>query len=154
MSGNAEGQPVEVLHIELPVRLHHRTVQHLDELLREFSYLDASHSALPTRLLQLRDDLRARFSAFTSGPLAELQAASAAGAMSVDLRHVVPSAVGPAALQAMYMLDAADEFCRNGEHLLTLAAPKETVHYRRWYFGEFARQCAGEPPTPWPVLQG
>lgn len=154
MSGGEDAQLVEVLHLQLPVALHHRTAQHLDDLLREFSYLDTSHTELPTQLLRLRDDLRARFSAFTSGPLVELQAASAAGTASVDLRYVVPLGAGPVALQVMDMLDAADDYCRAGEHLLTLAAPEETAHYRRWYFSEFARQCAGEPPTAWSVFHG
>lgn len=153
-SGADEGELVEVLHLALPVGIHQRTAEHLDELLREFSYLDASQEDLPMQLLQLRDDLRARFSAFTSGPLEELQAANAAGAASIDLRYVVPPAAGPVALQVMDMLDAADEFCRAGEHLLTLAAPEEAVRYRRWYFGEFVRQCAGLPPTQWPAHEG
>ena len=153
MSGAEDGELVEVLHLELPVGLHDRAAQHLDELLREFSYLDSAHTELPMQLLQLREDLRARFSAFTSGPLEELEAAKAAGLASMDLRYLVPSAAGPVAQLLMDMLDAADDYCRAGEHLLTLAAPKEAVDFRRWYFGEFVRQCAGDSPTPWSAYQ-
>jgi hypothetical protein len=47
------------------------------------------------------------------------------------------------------LLDGADECCRAGEHLLTLAAPAPVVAYRRWLLDEIATQAAGGPATPW-----
>lgn len=48
------------------------------------------------------------------------------------------------------MLDEADEFCRSGNHLLTLATPPELLAFRRWYLGEFNAQLQGQSPLPWP----
>jgi hypothetical protein len=48
------------------------------------------------------------------------------------------------------MLDEADEYCRRGEHLLTLETPPELVRFRRWYLQEFVNQIAGAAPEPWP----
>jgi hypothetical protein len=39
----------------------------------------------------------------------------------------LPAGVGPAAQQLGDMLDEADEYCRRGDHLLTLAAPREEL---------------------------
>ena len=47
------------------------------------------------------------------------------------------------------LLDEADDYCRAGETLLTLATPAPALAFRRWFLGEFVRQAAGEPPRPW-----
>jgi anti-anti-sigma factor len=47
------------------------------------------------------------------------------------------------------LLDEADEYCRAGEHLVTLAAPPLERAYREWFIGEFIRQAAGGSPQPW-----
>lgn len=52
------------------------------------------------------------------------------------------------------MLDEADEFCRQGKHLLTLAADEELVRFRRWYLAQFIDQAEGKPPVAWPDYQG
>ncbi len=46
-------------------------------------------------------------------------------------------------------MDEADDYCRAGQHLLTLVTPPEALAFRRWYLGEFVRQIAGEQPRPW-----
>ena len=140
---------VDVRLLGLPVAVHGVTAEHIDELLREFVHLDDESGDVPRRLLRLRDDLQARFSAFTAGPHAELAAAAARGERTVDLAYQVPEEAGAASAQALALLDEADEFCLQGDHLLTLATPPEAVRYRRWFFGEFERQCRGEPPTAW-----
>ena len=48
------------------------------------------------------------------------------------------------------MLEEADDYCRRGDHLLTLATPEEERRFRRWFIGEFVDQIEGKPPTPWP----
>lgn len=145
---------VEVRLLELPVAGHQFASQHIDELLREFSYLDAGELAVPARLLGLRHDLQARFGAFTAGPGNEIGAAVERGLSSIDLTYRIPPEVGGLARQAVDLLEEADEYCRQGDHLLTLAAPPAAVKYRRWFFGEFTRQCAGEAPIPWPAFTG
>jgi uncharacterized protein YfaT (DUF1175 family) len=49
------------------------------------------------------------------------------------------------------MLDEADEYCRAGHHLLTLATPEELRVFRSWYLGQVAAQLSGAPAEPWPV---
>ena len=142
---------VDVRLVGLPVAVHAATAEHIDELLREFVHLDDESADVPRRLLRLRDDLVPRFSAFTAGPHAELAEATQRGDETVDLAYKVPEEAGAASAQASTLLDEADEFCRRGDHLLTLATPAESVRYRRWFFGEFTRQCAGARPTPWAV---
>lgn len=140
---------VEVRLLHLPVEHHHRTAEHIDELLREFAFISADSSAVPDRLLALRDEMSARFDAFTAQPLAELERALADGTEHIDLTLELPRLSGELSQVAIELLDQADEFCRSGEHLLTLAAPDGVVRYRRWFFGEFVRQCAGRPAEPW-----
>jgi hypothetical protein len=143
---------VEVRIIGLPLREHQEAAEHIDDLLREFSYLDADHTSIPARLLQLRDELDARFSSFTSGPHQDLVDAIERGDETIDLAYQIPADAGPVAQLAIDLLDEADAFCRSGTHLLTLAAPPAAVRYRTWYFREFVRQCAGAAATPWAAV--
>jgi hypothetical protein len=66
--------------------------------------------------------------------------------MDVEL----PATAAPALRGVAELLDEADEFCRSGQHLLTLATPSHLLEYRRWYLGELAAQLEGAPPKPWP----
>ncbi len=102
-----------------------------------------------TRLLDLVDELSGRYSGFTSGTQAELNQAIDDGRESVDLEYRVPADVGPACEHLRELLDAADEFCLAGEHLLTLASPEDVVSYRTWYLDEFVQQIDGAAPRPW-----
>ena len=78
-----------------------------------------------------------------------LDAAIAAGADRVDLDYGVPPSAPATMAHFGDLLDRVDDFCR--EHrLLTVPAHPEVVALRRWYVGQFVRQAAGEPPTPWP----
>jgi hypothetical protein len=151
----ADVELVTVRIVGLPVPLHVRTAEHTDELMREFTYLraqsdDPSAPTVPARLLDLVEELGGRYSGFTAGTQAELEAAIAEGRPTVDLAYQVPRDVAPASSHLRDLLDAADDFCREGEHLLTLASPDDVVAYRRWFLDEFVRQAAGgEPPRPW-----
>ena len=153
-------QLVEVELLELPVPLWSSSQQVFDELMREFALAtaqadDGDDHHLPTRLTQLIDDLTARFGGSSSAQDEELHAAAAAGRAVVDrLVYAVPAAAAPASLQLGEMLDAADQYCREGKHLLTLSAPEEVVRFRHWYLGSFVSQIAGAPPVPWPAYDG
>lgn len=57
------------------------------------------------------------------------------------------------ASQQRELAQQLDEYCRRGD-LLTLAMPADLVALRDWTTGEILRQCAGEPPTPWPGTSG
>ena len=144
-----EDELIVVRLLELPVALHYRTTQHIDDLQREFSYITAEPGSVPQRLLALAQQLGADFGRFGEGPNATLRAAATAGAEAVDILYPLPAPAAVAARTADQMLDEADEFCRSGE-LLTVAAEEDTLSYRRWFFGEVADQIEGKPPCPWP----
>jgi hypothetical protein len=151
----ADADGLVTVHIvALPVPIHVRTSEHTDELMREFTYLraqsdDPTAPTVPSRLLDLVDELGGRYSGFTAGTQAELDAAIAEGRATVDLEYRVPADVAAACEHLLDLLDAADAFCRDGAHLLTLASPDDVVAYRRWFLDEFVHQVNGEPPRPW-----
>jgi hypothetical protein len=143
-----------VLIIGLPLDLHARAAEHGEELRREFTLIAAQlqhegSASVPRRLVELIDTLRGRYAGFSTDQEDALEAAIAAGRSSIDLTFRVPADVGEAAVALGAMLDDADEYCREGKHLLTLATPPDLVAYRQWYLGQFIEQSRGGPPAPW-----
>ena len=139
-----------VLLLDLPVKVHVVAAAHQEALQREIDIISIDdQSAAPARLLVLIDEVQERFGGLSEHPAAELQAAIDRGAATVDLTYVVPPDAAEAAERLLQVLDEVDEYCRRGEHLLTLASPPEVVAYRRWFLGEFAAQLRGAAPTPW-----
>jgi hypothetical protein len=101
------------------------------------------------------DELNTRFAGASTAQEEQLHAAAAEGVPVLErLVFTVPSAAAPASIELGEMLDAADDYCRAGQHLLTLAAPEDVVAFRRWYLGEFVRQPSGGAPVPWPEFDG
>jgi hypothetical protein len=106
---------------------------------------------VPRRLLELVATLRAQYGAATSAQEELLCAALDEGRDTVDdLVYVVPSGAAQASAQLEKVYDEADEYSREGSHLLTLSTPDDLVAFRRWFLGEFVRQAEGHAPTPWP----
>ena len=145
--------------LELPVGIHAKSSEHSDELMREFTYIraqstDPEATTVPAKLLDLVDELTGRYSGFTAGSQAELDAAVAAGVPSIDLEYVVPPEVAAACIHLGELLDAADDYCREGAVLLTLATPDDLLAYRRWFLEEFVRQANGDAPRPWSSISG
>jgi len=143
----------EVRLLGFPLALYRRSQEHHEELMREFQLfaLDTgSAQSVPQRLVMLIDELIVNYSGFTDAPNAERDAALDRGDESVDLAYVVPHAVADACVRLDAMLDEADEFCRRGERLLTLATPPDAAALRHWQLSEFPRQLAGHPPLSWP----
>ena len=68
-----------------------------------------------------------------------------------EVVYRVPSDVAGAATALLALLDEADEFCRSGQHLLTVVSTPEVRRYRHWYLSEFVRQIGGDEPVPWPA---
>jgi len=66
----------------------------------------------------------------------------------------VPASAGAAAAALRDLMDEADEYCQQGEHLLTLTSPEDVTAFRRWFLDEFERQCGGADPVPWPEYLG
>ncbi|HVT64302.1 MAG TPA: hypothetical protein VHD81_04050 [Mycobacteriales bacterium] len=150
------GPIVEVHLLQLPVQVWARTQQHTDELLREFVLIaqqfrqeEAAAAPVPLRLTQLVEELSGSYGSFSEEQEARLFEAAAAGEVAIDLTYQVPAGAAPAARHLGDMLNEADEYCRSGEHLLTLETPAELVRFREWFLEEFRRQVAGEPPRPW-----
>lgn len=151
---------LEVHLLQLPVPLWSTSQQLFDELMREFALANAQadddqEHHVPSRLTRLIDDLTARFGAGTTAQEEELHAAAAAG-LPVIARLVfrVPAMAADASFELGTMLDEADDYCRAGQHLLTLAAPEDVVRFRRWYLSAFITQIAGADPVPWPDYDG
>lgn len=142
---------VTVRLIRLPVPVHVAASAHQDALQREFDVLRGSEdqTSVPHRLLALIDELESRFGSLNEQPAGRLAEAIEHGDDTVDLEYEVPPEAGEASTLLDAMLDEVDDYCRQGEHLLTLATSQESAAYRRWFLGEFAAQVSGAPPTPW-----
>ncbi len=149
---------VEVRIVGLPLAVYQHSSEHHDELRREFALIAtgedsateaAATTSVPTRLLTLIDALQARFGTFAAQPTETLQRALERGDEQVDVAYRVPPEVKEAAWELDALLDEADEFCRQGEHLLTLATPAPVAAFRRWFLSEFPAQIDGAAPTSW-----
>lgn len=144
---------VEVRLIRLPLAVHQRADLHMRGLQRELDLIrlrDPDATTIPHRLRALIDELDAEFGGVGVQPVDELESAVGRGDLSVDLTYQIPASAGPAAARLGDLLDEVDDYCRAQGHLLTLVTPPEALEYRRWFLGEFVRQTAGRPPTPWP----
>jgi hypothetical protein len=153
---------------ELPVLIWARAQEQTDELLREMTLIaeglrgeasgvDAGQSAqhLPVRLIDLVAELTANFGGVSTAQEQELADAAAAGRPVItELLFEVPPEVAEASRVLGDLLDEADEYCRLGKHLLTLAADDEIVRFRHWYLVQFMDQVAGGEPTAWPQYDG
>jgi hypothetical protein len=150
------GQTLVVVELRgVPVELQARATEHAEELQREFVLVAEGlqhaegRTALPRRLLDLIDVLRREFGGFTAEQEDAFDDALRAGVRTLDLTFRVPPGAAQAAVAIGQMLDEADQYCREGRHLLTLATPPELVAYRRWYLQQFVDQVAGHAPTRW-----
>lgn len=151
------GRRVPVHLLDLPVPLAAKTQQHFEELMREFTLIAAGAQSndpdhhVPARLMHLVDTLTRQFSGMTGDAEQRLADAIDNGEATIA-DHVleIPVEAGPASQALGAMIDEADDYCRRGQHLLTLATPADCVAYRRWYLGEVIGQLAGGKATPWP----
>jgi len=135
----------------LPVQVHQRATEHQLALQREFDILRAGEdlSTVPNRLAALIEELIADYGGLDQQPAAEIDAAAARGDEVVDLRYIVPYEAAEASQRLGEILDEADEFCRSGDELLTLATPPVFVEYRRWFLDQFIAQADGADAMPW-----
>ncbi len=152
------GRLIAVALPQFPVDLQERAQAHVDGLLREFRLMREQAREhpedVPARLLQLMADLSERYGGVSEEQDVQLEAARAAGQdVLAVLRFQVPALVADACRTLSGVLDAVDDYCRCGQHLLMLATPPELVAYRRWYLDEVARQVEGAPPTSWPAYR-
>jgi hypothetical protein len=155
------GDLYEVRVLQLPVRIWARSQEQHDALMREFALMSVPSDEserqrhVPTRLAQLIDTLTADFEGVATEQEEQLFAAAAADVDVIEeLVYTLPRAAVPASKALGDMLDEADDFCRQGRHLLTLAADEELVQFRRWYLSQFIDQADGKPPVAWPDFSG
>lgn len=152
------GDVVDVHMLRMPVQIWAASQEHHDELLREFSLMtvgledeSTTSAPVPLRLLRLVQQLTTRFAGTSDAQREQLFAAAVQGQEEIDdLVYRLPTAAAPAARELGSMLDEADEYCRTGRHLLTLATPDEIRLFRRWYLGQVVGQLDGAAPVPWP----
>lgn len=137
----------------MPLDVYREAAEHGDELQREFALIRESDPAdgadVPRRLLDLIAALGERFSGFTAEQEKALDAALERGETTVGLVYRVPVEIRQAVLDLGALLDEADEFCRRGDALLTLATPPRALAFRRWFLEEFVRQVDGLEPRTW-----
>lgn len=140
--------------IDLPVAIWARSQEHVDGLLREFSLLLAGPQVreghAPRQLLELVEELQRDYQGVGGAQAAQLGEAAAAGEAFIDLTYTVPPGVADASDRLGNAMDAADEYCRAGDHLLSLATPPDALAFRRWFLGQFTSQVQGAEPVPWP----
>jgi hypothetical protein len=146
---------VQVHLLELPVPLAAAAREHFEGLSREFMLIASSSNDdqhVPARLMALVDTLTAQFAGINSEADQRLEDAIDAGAERLE-DHVLelPPEASAASVALGDIIDEADEYCRQGQHLLTLATPPELVAYRHWYLGQVVDQLAGQPPVAWPA---
>ena len=152
---DGENPLVTVQILGLPVGLHARAAEHGEELQREFALIahgrerSDNHREMPRRLLSLIATLQGSYGGFTTQQEDLLESAIRSGQSTLDLTFHVPAGAGEAAAALGALLDEADDYCREGRHLLTLATPSDLVAYRRWYLREFVDQIGGAAPMPW-----
>jgi hypothetical protein len=141
--------------VGLPISVQSQAQEQVDELTREMALIAegmrqrGDEGALPTRLVTLVEQLSGRYSMFTVEQEKQLADAIAGGAETVDLTYRLPASAVLAARALSDILDEADDYCRAGKHLLTLATPEDLVRYRRWFLDQFADQAAGAAPVSW-----
>jgi anti-sigma regulatory factor (Ser/Thr protein kinase) len=144
---------VTVRIVGMPLDVLRAAQEQYDALFREFRLIlerDPDESRhLPGRLIAVIDEVGHRFAGFTREQDDALQAALARGDDSIDLEYALPAEVGAASTHYDELLDEADEYCRGGTELLTLAPPPIAVAFRKWFLGEFARQAQGASPCAW-----
>lgn len=158
-----EDRAVEVHLLQFPVPLWARAREHNDGMQREFALMgmgrppESGERPVPIRLIELSRTLQVRYADATTEQEARLQEALERDDRVLDdLVYVLPPSVADASRQLGALLDEADEYCRRGDHLLTLATPGDLVAFRHWFLGEMAEQVDGRAPVPWPEydLQG
>lgn len=146
---------VTVQLIDLPVPLHARAREHSDAIQREFLLIaeqlrGQDTASVPDRLIELMRSLSSDYAGYTGEQDDALEAAMASGQPTLDLELRLPPGAADGARALGAMLDEADDYCRAGQHLLTLPTPAELVAYRRWYLDQVISQIDGAPPQPWP----
>lgn len=153
--GSQGGEILPVVLLNVPVGLWERTDEEGKDLMREFTLitLQESHDAsVPQRLLDLVSELEESYGTVGEEQSARLERARAAGEMEIErLEYRLPPAAAADIERLAAMLDEADDYCRQGKHLLSLASSPAAKAFRDWFLDEMLIQLSGGEPTPWPL---
>jgi hypothetical protein len=150
LAAEPEGGRIEVRLLSMPVRVFAGFRAHYDELARELRLLALAHGgeypvadALTETVLQAEKERR------QARGVEAVDDALRSGLDRVDLTYEMPASCPGTMGRLLEQLEAAETFCLQ-ERMLSAAATPQQRDLQRWYLGEFVRQGAGEPPTPWP----
>lgn len=151
-AGTAGFLPVRLL--GLPVGLWSRADDEGKDLMREFALIVLDRTRhqheIPHRLLELIDELQASYGNLGGEQTALLAKARREGVEAVDLEYRLPPGIEGDLVRLGTMLDEADEYCRRGDHLLSLASSPASKAFRDWFIEEICRQLGGSTPVPFP----
>jgi ElaB/YqjD/DUF883 family membrane-anchored ribosome-binding protein len=161
-AGSAESPPVpteEMVRVELleiPVQLWARANDESKDLLREFALIvlnrDRHVPDVPAQLLDLIEELEATYGTFGKEQTERFERARAEEEAVIDqLEWIFPRGTENDIERLAHALDEADEYCRQGQHLLSLASSPAAKAFRDWFLDEFSVQLRGGSPTPWPL---
>lgn len=154
MTTGAEASELISIHLlKFPVELWARTGDESRDLMREFALisLEQHHHGVPHRLLELVTELQLSYGSIGADQEARLEEASRDGTEFLDeVIYQVPPRIERDIIRLGRILDEADDYCRAGEHLLSLASSPAAKAFRDWFLDEFCRQLGGLPATPWP----
>lgn len=149
--------------LNLPLQLWAASKQHMEGLLREFELICIardrdSQEDTPARLLAMVALLTQQYGPGTALRDAPILAALEAGQTHMDHTMIFPIVLVEGTLRMVRelgsLLEESDEYCRQGEHLLTLATPPIIASYRRWYLREVTTQLQDGEATPWVDPEG
>ena len=153
MSGpSGRGELVTIELHRFPVAVWARADEEQRDLLREFELIAlGNEQGLPARLLQVMAELEKNYGGLNLESEETLRHARDRGASEIDyLAFVVPQGIEDDLERAVSVLDEADAYCREGEHLLSLASSPAARALREWLVAEIRAQLSGGEPTPWP----
>ena len=141
--------------VGLPLAVQVRAQEQAEALNRELTFIGAqlrqegNTRDLPPLLVDLVERLTAQYSVFTVEQEQQIADAIEQEQDTIDLTYRLPASAAAAAQSLGDILDEADDYCRAGQLLLTLATSDDLVAYRRWFLSQFTEQLAGQPPVSW-----
>lgn len=140
----------EVRIVGIPVGLWAISQEQGDDLVRELTLVAigarAGEQDLPQRFTEVVHELTTSYGHIGASQEAELERARDAGESVIDLTYHMPPEVGRFAVEVAELMDEVDEYCRQGELLLSLASRPEIRAFRWWFLDEIRRQLEGEDP--------
>jgi hypothetical protein len=143
---------VSISLVNFPVALANRAGRHYEAIQREFALIhfsdEATRASLPARLLEVAERTR---NELASGEIVEREQVTSAiesGVENITVNLRMPRSASESMAALSELLVEADDFCREGD-LITVAMPPDCRAFREWFLGEFVRQIAQQPPTPW-----